>query len=468
MLAKTNFYTTEKIGNTLHLTPEKYLICENVPIARTGEMLYSPQEILIASNGTLHLNPPDGIVRVTRDSDEVFRKETIESIQGKPIVDGHPDEDVDVDNWKSLAKGIVINPRRGQGADDDLLIADFIVTDSDAIKAILNGTKEVSCGYTCDYEKISHNAARQRMIRVNHVAFLDAGRCGQRCSIGDKKTVDRPVRKTRRTVMKWFDKLKKAVDSGDQSATAAVIEEISETATDRPEIHTHVHLRDNEKEKEKEEEKKETHDSTMDAMSKDIKTIRDAVGSMDERLKKVEGKFHDESEEEKKKKEEEEKEKEGKKTEDDEIEFEAEAPAGSGDKAWKKTKDSAFMAESWQEMVSMAEIIMPGIQAPTFDAKMDKGKTLDAFCAFRRRVLAKASDTQPDVNVYLDSITRNRTLDKLSCGEVRTAFNAVASMKRALNNDSLRPGERTQFVGKPVGAINSIAELNKRNQELYK
>lgn len=465
------FYTTEKIGNTLEKTPEGFLLARDVAIARTGEMLYGPGEVFTEDSNGMRIPFPvgrDGIIHIHRDASEVFSADTIASAQGKPIVDEHPEyENVDPSNWRELAVGSVNNVRRGDGANSDLMIADFLITDAAAIQAVLDGKKEVSCGYDAKYEVLSPGYGKQHKIIINHVALVDSGRCGSRCAIGDRQTV---VQKRRRT-MKWFDKLKKAVDSGDQSATAAVIEEISEAAVKSPDTHVHIHTRDEESEEEKkkrEEKEKETKDRSkfsdaaldarfgdmdkkMETMSKDIKSIKDAFEKKD-----------DEDKEDKDKKE----------TKDEEIEFEAEAPAGTGDSAWKSTKDSAFMAESFQETLSLAEIIMPGIQLPTFDSKAPRGKTLDSLCQFRRKVLTKAADLDRETSLFLDGVTRGRTLDKLTCGEVRTAFNAVGELKRNGNNkSSTRDGVDLTVVGGGQGikgAIKTPADLNKKLHEMYK
>ncbi len=53
------WYVTEKIGETRYKTPEGFLVCENVPIARTGIMSYAAGEVPIDVG-------PDGIVRIER------------------------------------------------------------------------------------------------------------------------------------------------------------------------------------------------------------------------------------------------------------------------------------------------------------------------------------------------------------------------------------------------------------------
>src|ERR1019366_7797155 len=96
------FYTTSKISENMHETPEGYLVCVGVSIARTGEMSYGPGETPLEVG-------PDGIVLVTRDAKEVFRPETIASFEGKAVTLAHPTEFVSPINWTVLTKGVLQN-----------------------------------------------------------------------------------------------------------------------------------------------------------------------------------------------------------------------------------------------------------------------------------------------------------------------------------------------------------------------
>jgi len=175
----TPFYTVESLGPSQKLTPEGFLIIHNVPLARTGPQLYSEREVPVKGDSA-------GRVIIDRDPEEVFRPETIASLQGKPVAVEHPDEDVTPTNYKELAVGHVINPRRGEGPLDNLLLADLMITCPDAIKAIRSKQlREVSVGYEADYEDGGNGRGRQRNILANHLALVRDGRCGPICRIGD-------------------------------------------------------------------------------------------------------------------------------------------------------------------------------------------------------------------------------------------------------------------------------------------
>jgi hypothetical protein len=177
------FLTIEKIGPKQSFTPEGFLLIRDTPVARCGWQIYGPKEI------PLHLYPdfappPDGVFRVKRDEDEVFAEETIASANGKPVVDEHPPDIVTPDTHAGVP-GVMFDVRRGAGAEEDLMIADLIIYNKDLIAAIQDGKRELSCGYDVDYEELAPGKLAQKNIRINHVALVDSGRCGPRCSISD-------------------------------------------------------------------------------------------------------------------------------------------------------------------------------------------------------------------------------------------------------------------------------------------
>jgi len=172
------FYTVTKLGKHTSMTPEGYLLAEAVPVARCGEQVYHQSELPLEPNG-------DGFVVVSRDPDEVFRDESIRSFQAKPIVNDHPVEEVGPGNWNNLAIGVMVNPRRGTGADDDVLLADLLFTTPVGIQLVKQGKRAVSVGYDAHYDQTAPGRGRQKNIVCNHLALVDVARCGVRCTIMD-------------------------------------------------------------------------------------------------------------------------------------------------------------------------------------------------------------------------------------------------------------------------------------------
>ena len=214
-----HYYGTRLSDNLSFREPEGYLLCLNVPVARTGTQEYLPEELgLPAGNG------PPGLIPVIRPEEEVFSKETIASFEGMPVTNDHPPDGVDIGNIKALQKGHAHNVRRGSGEERDLLLADLIITDPVLIGLIMDGKREISCGYT--YELCEENGKYiQRRIRGNHVAVVDAGRAGPRVSIKDQ----RPERRTRKMKKSLSKILARMAKDGDIETVAEIIEEMIES-----------------------------------------------------------------------------------------------------------------------------------------------------------------------------------------------------------------------------------------------
>jgi len=218
------YYGTRLSENISRREPEGYLLCLNVPVARSGTQEYWP--------GELGLPPAAGnsIVPVYRPEEEVFSPEAVASFEGMPVTDDHPPDGVDVQNIRGLQKGHAHNVRRGTGREKDLLLADLIITDPVLIEAILAGKREISCGYT--YELHEENGRYiQRKIRGNHVAVVNAGRAGSRVSIKDHQP--KPG-KPGRTILKGATVMKKSLSKvlarmakdGDVETVAEILEEM--------------------------------------------------------------------------------------------------------------------------------------------------------------------------------------------------------------------------------------------------
>ena len=218
-----HYYGTRLSENISRREPEGYLLCLNVPVARTGTQDYLPEELGLPRG-------PD-FIAVLRPEEEVFAPETMASFEGMPVTNDHPAEGVDIENIRRLQTGHAHNVRRGTGEESDLLLADLMITDERLIDAILSGKREISCGYT--YELSEENGQYiQRKIRGNHIAVVDAGRAGPRVSIKDHK---RPER--RNSMKKSLSRiLARMAKDGDIETVAEIIEEMMEPETVAEEV----------------------------------------------------------------------------------------------------------------------------------------------------------------------------------------------------------------------------------------
>ena len=175
------YFGTRLSENISRREPEGYLICLNVPVARTGVQEYLPSELGLSE-------PDDRLIPVCRPEEEVFSPASVASFEGMPVTDDHPSapDGVTAENSRYLIRGHAQHVRRGSGAESDLLLADLMITDPVLVEEILAGKREISCGYTytlCEED----GKLIQREIRGNHVAVVDTGRAGPRVSIRDQE-----------------------------------------------------------------------------------------------------------------------------------------------------------------------------------------------------------------------------------------------------------------------------------------
>ena len=171
------YYGTEISPNQIE-TAEGFLICKNVPIARTGMQEYTARDLMLDGD-------PERMIKVNRYETDVFEPAALASFAGKPVTDGHPPEEVEPANFASYAKGHIQRVRR----EGDFMVADLYINDPILINDVRNGIKrEVSCGYICEYTA-DGDGYKQSKIRGNHVAVVPRGRAGHEVAIKDESPV---------------------------------------------------------------------------------------------------------------------------------------------------------------------------------------------------------------------------------------------------------------------------------------
>lgn len=167
-------YYGSTISKHMTQTPEGFLICRDVPIARVGTQDYLARELGLDGE-------PDRPVTVERRPEDVFDPAAIASFEGKDVTYTHPPEMLAPENQSSYSKGHAENVRR----EGDFLVADLHLKDPTLISEVRNGIlREVSCGYLCDYTP-SGAGYRQTHIRGNHIAIVPRGRAGHDVAIKD-------------------------------------------------------------------------------------------------------------------------------------------------------------------------------------------------------------------------------------------------------------------------------------------
>ena len=293
-------------------TGEGFLICKNVPIARTGSQDYLGRELGLTDGNA------DKIIAVIRSPDEVFSEAALASFEGKPVTNDHPPTLIGPDDVKTYEMGHAQNIRRGTGEWKDFMIADLHIHDRDLIDAIQNGKREISCGYECDYVKNTDGTYSQKNIRGNHVAVVDRGRAGKRAAIldSDKNKAEKPERKAMNKKGLFFkifgqavkDKSPEEIERLAMDAAAAMDAEEPEAEKTGPENKTDP----KEEHEEKEEKKTPTKDAAfLDALDKKVDKLlaifdeaakEEEKDPMDEAIASLEGTKDEDPEKEEEKK----------------------------------------------------------------------------------------------------------------------------------------------------------------------
>jgi hypothetical protein len=229
----------------MHRTPEGFLLCLNVPIARPGELMYAAGELVDPKTGKDVIEPLDGVVRIARTSEDLFNPATIASFEGKAVTVGHPSDFLTSENWREVAQGHMQNVRPGDGEDAMNLMADLLIFDEGAIELVEKlGLRQVSLGYDADYIQTAPGKGRQTNIVGNHIALVRKGRNGAGIAVRDSAPDNLPRSKTMKGklgVRMLMTLLGRAVDeampgtaevdagAGDMEARVARIEEMLAT-----------------------------------------------------------------------------------------------------------------------------------------------------------------------------------------------------------------------------------------------
>ena len=173
------------------LTGDGYLTAP-ATLARAGVFTYAAREL-----GIKH-RPPTSLVKVYRSADELAK--AVESFESQTITLDH--KWTTAANWRANAIGDV----RDVEMNGDAMAGVLIVRDADAIKAIDQGKSQLSNGYSA---RLIHRPGKfegqdyefeQIDFHGNHIAIVDAARCGPECRVGDSAVLP-PENSTKENAM---------------------------------------------------------------------------------------------------------------------------------------------------------------------------------------------------------------------------------------------------------------------------
>lgn len=438
------FFTTSKLSENIHTTPEGYLVCLGVSIARTGEMLYHKSELPGVTSDDF------GRIMVTREELEVFRPETIKSFEAKSITIAHPNKFVTPETWQDETYGLVQNVRRGDGSQSNDLVADLLITDASAIALVKAGLREVSCGYEAEYVETGIGRAMQKNIIGNHLALVDEGRAGSAYAINDHKGEGS---------MTLVDRLKAHFVKASDDAVKLVTEDKAAAPKEeaKPSLESVV--------------------ASFDALSKQMKdflsmptnatpavaTDVEPALSMDERMKKLEDaiasllekKSGDAEPEEKKEEKKEEKAEDADGEEGEESEDADEEKEEKSEDAESCDEDEE--AEETGDAKSRIEILAPGAKLEGKDAKF---KALEIAL------------TTKDGKSVVERFLNGKELDAKNVHFVDAVFIGASEILKDMRTSELSQVRSRQTLDfqsafAPKGAL-SPDEVNKKNAEFYK
>lgn len=485
-------YTVEELGPNRRLLPNGNLLCMNVPLARVGWLIYGPGEVPVKPG-------QNGVAYVERTADALFNEKTMGSFMGAAVVDNHPPVDVDPTNFEKYSGGFVLNVRRGEGADADVMLGDLMITRKATIDAILKGKVEVSAGYDADYNDLGQGAGQQYNLIGNHIALVEKGRCGPRCAIGDRAYSPTTLNGVEDMAIKHHGAgatRRATIDEAGlealrQRAQDAVAElaaaETGHTQDSGEAVHVHIHNSGEEGGSTRTTDAA-THDR-ITALEEGISTLTDlvegiakairtgdangkAVGNSDapaddpgtgntakKNRKNVNGKRADGSQA------------TGDGGDDDEDDGEGDDGA-TGD---AKTRDSAALHTGYTELMSQAEVLVPGFKVPTFDAAATRATTIDRMCMSRRMCLSQFATADSANAAMLRGLNGGKDLDVISldCKTAATLFKSASGAQAALNNMKATAGSgRTndQASGIVAGGYKkppTIQEINEQNRKFW-
>jgi uncharacterized protein len=468
----SKFFTDQKIGRTRELTPEKFLLCRDVAIARCGELLYVEGELP-------GLDYKAGLLRVQREPEDIFTEQSIASFAGKPVIVTHQGGEVTPENWKELAVGTVLNPRRGEGARSDELLADLLISDAGAIELVMRTTRhEVSAGYEAEYEQLGPGKARQFDIIGNHVALVEQGRCGPRCAIGDH-AMPAPIPRKRLSVAarrrSTADAIRHAFLTKDEEALETALADVEpeplddnvpshQMGTGDPGEQAHhitVNINgatggSNDAPSLVKDEEPGMGDPAPD---EDMPTWAHAIMA---RLDAIEAAMAGGGEED---------------PGEQPLGEEGDAPLDEVDPEdddMPPTKDSSHMTmdapalrEMHRDALARAEVLAPGIKMLALDAKATVRDNYNQLCTFKRRVLARATKDEGKGEL-IAPVMAGRDLKAMTCDSVGMAFMAASELVKAHNRTkgAVTFINRTQGGGAPKMPP-SPAEINAINRKAH-
>jgi len=174
-------------GTKKRIDENGFLVAYDVPIAKTGIQFYQRHEL-----GDKTGSPFDE-VPVFRDPSAFDDEKIVESFDGNPVTNDHPQDGyVHSENYSEYAIGTVSQPYHKNG---DLYAKKITIFNKDAIENIWNKKiYQLSIGFKGTVDKIAGLFKGQRyefiekVLHGNHLALCEQGKAGSRYAINSIKS----------------------------------------------------------------------------------------------------------------------------------------------------------------------------------------------------------------------------------------------------------------------------------------
>jgi hypothetical protein len=196
----------KKVNRIDSVDPGKWM---TMPFKKTDEGFLTGRAIVTSVGVFTYLNADGTVSRELRLPEEVFARDSLDSMKMKPLANDHPQEKITAENAKvyqvgSLGNdpssnidgwGAVYDPSmqgRGSEYSDGYHVAiGMTITDAVAVAEVEAGKTALSMGYICDIEPSPPGAVWcgmsytgiQRNILYNHCAIVDRARAGDAARI---------------------------------------------------------------------------------------------------------------------------------------------------------------------------------------------------------------------------------------------------------------------------------------------
>lgn len=398
------FYAQERLGKTRYRTPEGFLLCVDVPISRVGTFDYKKSEAGIDGGD---------VVKVTRSPEELFKPEAIGSFEGKPITIGHADF-ANPNNYQKVSRGVVQNVRRGEGEKADLLLADLMICDAEAIDKVESGKlTELSIGYEASVIADGFGVGHHADFVGNHVALVESARCGSVCKFGDGKM------SIFSTILDALKDARALLEGGDKEKLAEAFDKIEAQANEGVKAEEAKPEGD---EADKEPPKGEIGDEEPKKEAGDEADLAERVNALEAKINELLAKL-------------EEPKPEGDEEPTDEVVVIV--PEDEAEKVFDEAEELAGEA----------------VKRPQGDSKDGKGFTVDTM----RRVKLNALKSAKAISDKIGDVR------KLQGDSIDFAFETALKLKRTAKN----PQPVGRYFDSAV-KLDKVAMINKRNLEFWK